>query len=68
MADYPGQQRLCGTCAYLMVNRDVDYYNTWVKNCDGQGRCAIPCGTFRNAQRMSNTLACSDYKKWPVLK
>ena len=68
MADYSGHQKLCATCVYFIAQRDVDIYNTWVRNCESQGRCAIPQGPFRNAQRSANMCACFNYQKWPVLK
>ena len=68
MADYAATQKLCATCVYYIARRDVNIFNSWVTNCENQGRCAIPNGPFRNAQRTANTCACSYYEKWPVLK
>lgn len=68
MADYPGTQKLCATCVYWIAQRDVDIFNSWVKDCADKGRCAIPQGPHRNAERYANFCACTHYKKWPVLR
>ena len=66
MADFFGSQKLCATCAYWIAQRDVDFNNTWVKDCADKGRCAIPQGPNRNTERYATYCACFNYQKWPV--
>ena len=68
MADYSGNLKLCATCAYWIAQRDVNQFNTHAVNCASEGRCAIPQGPFRHSMRLSNSCACMNYLKWPVLK
>ena len=67
MADYPGTWKVCATCAYWMGRRDADLYGSRAISCENQGRCAIPQGPWRNAQKPANS-GCSSFMKWPVLR
>lgn len=68
MGDYSGNQQLCATCEYWAGQREIDMFSSWVKNCGGTGRCAHPNGLMKTMQRLPNTCACLDYKKWSLLK
>lgn len=65
---YNGSHRLCATCAYWTGAREITSGSTSVTNCEGTGKCAIPNGPLRNFERLGNTCACQDWKKWPVLR
>ena len=68
MADHPGSWKICATCVFWIARRDTDTFGSRVINCDNQGRCAVPCGPWRNTQRTANGSACNCYQKWPVLR
>ena len=65
----PGSWKQCATCAYWTGSRTCDYFGTHVivNNTMDNGKCMIPSGGWKNADRQA-THSCNDYKKWPVLK
>lgn len=65
---FGSNHKLCATCAYWTGARESISFGGQVTNCEGYGKCAIPNGPLKNSQRLGNTCACFDWKKWPVLK
>lgn len=68
MPSYPGNYRICATCAYWVARRDADLYGARVTECDEKGRCAVHQGPYRNMQRPCNGSACEKHLRWPVLR
>ena len=66
MADYSGNQKLCATCAYWTGTRNLNFSATWVTNCASEGRCAVNRRVIKTT--IANLCACSNWKKWEVLK
>lgn len=60
---------LCVTCEYWIGPRQPDYFCSGVEvpSQSVMGKCWCKGGPFFRADRMSNTSACTRYKKWEVL-
>ena len=63
-------QKLCGTCEYWLGQRQPDYFGGSVilPEQSINGKCGCLNCPFARSERLSNTCACSNYKKWSVLK
>ena len=62
--------KLCATCEYWVGQRQPDFYGNAVLLPDQsiKGKCWCLNGPHARAERLSNTCACFNYKKWAALK
>lgn len=66
---YPSTWKQCATCTYWLGKRECDCFGqrVTVSSPMEKGKCAIPRGSFKGADRQANG-SCVDFEKWPVLK